>query len=114
MLLELEVDTVAVFRVQRHHQQQAKQSEELSLELMKVDKASEARKARRDWLRLMKVSPGIWVKAQVRIMCADAMQSSRRGHCSEKGHGWRATNRSTELSRRPKRVFSVFGVDSHI
>ncbi|CAN0033829.1 unnamed protein product [Pylaiella littoralis] len=42
----------------------AKQSEELSLELMKVDKASEARKARRDWLRLMKVSPGIWVKAQ--------------------------------------------------
>ena len=29
---------------------------------MKVDKAAEARKARRDWLRRMKVSPGIWVK----------------------------------------------------
>lgn len=42
-----------------------KQTEELSLELMKVDKAEEARKARRDWLRLMKVSPGIWVKVEV-------------------------------------------------
>eukprot|EP00903_Cladosiphon_okamuranus_P010267 g9721.t1 len=39
-----------------------KRTEELSLELMKVDKAEEARKARRDWLRRMKVSPGIWVK----------------------------------------------------
>lgn len=40
-----------------------KHTEELSLELMKVDKAEEARKARRDWLRRMKVSPGIWVRA---------------------------------------------------
>lgn len=45
--------------------QKVKQTEELSLELMKVDKAQEARKARRDWLRLMKVSPGIWVKIEV-------------------------------------------------
>ncbi|CBN74412.1 similar to ankyrin 2,3/unc44 [Ectocarpus siliculosus] len=44
--------------------QRMKQTEELSLELMKVDKAEEARKARRDWLRLMKVSPGIWVKVE--------------------------------------------------
>lgn len=42
-----------------------KHAEELSMELMKVDKAEEARKARRDWLRLMKVSPGIWVKVEV-------------------------------------------------
>lgn len=39
--------------------------EELSLELMKVDKAEEARKARRDWLRLLKISPGVWTKRQV-------------------------------------------------
>lgn len=42
-----------------------KETEELSLELMKVDKAEEARKARRDWLRRMKVSPGVWVRVTV-------------------------------------------------
>ncbi|CAM9584547.1 unnamed protein product, partial [Laminaria digitata] len=45
--------------------QQARQTEELSMELMKIDEAEEARKARRDWLRLMKLSPGIWAKVEV-------------------------------------------------
>lgn len=44
-----------------------KHTEELSLELMKVDKAEEARKARRDWLRRMKVSPGIWVRVTAEV-----------------------------------------------
>ena len=35
------------------------------MELMKIDEAEEARKARRDLLRLMKLSPGIWTKVEV-------------------------------------------------
>lgn len=54
--------------------------DELSLELMKVDKASEARKARRDWLRQMKVSPGIWVKTEV---CMRRVWSSMVGSASK-------------------------------
>lgn len=46
-------------------QPKVKETEELSFELMKADKAEEARRARRDWLRLMKVSPGIWAKIEV-------------------------------------------------
>lgn len=39
--------------------------EELNLELMKVDQAEKARKVRRDMLRRLKVSPGVWTRFEV-------------------------------------------------
>lgn len=45
--------------------EKVKAQEELSLELGNIDKSEEARKGRREWLRRLKVSPGIWVKIEV-------------------------------------------------
>lgn len=45
--------------------QQAQERDEVSLELMLIDKAEKARNARREMFRRLKVSPGVWAKRQV-------------------------------------------------
>lgn len=45
---------------------QVRHMEELNLELMRVDQAEKARKARRDMMRRLKVSPGVWTRFEVR------------------------------------------------
>lgn len=52
-------------RVVAHIRGQARQMDELNLELMKLDQAEEARKARQEWLRRRKLSPGVWIKREV-------------------------------------------------